>query len=380
MKLLKFNNNSIMMLVTANAIVKSPVASGSAKDITVDDNNDFAQNDFVLSGEIGKAQSELFKVNAAITAGTVIQADALTFPHNIGTPLYKIPYDKVKFYHAATLAGAKTLIGSAVDIDADNEYTVQVDSTNISGYLFFTLYNSVTDTESGYSAGYTYDDLPYGSRIKIREFVTSPHNWNRPLDDDTFNALCDFAESEIFTIKRWRFREKTATFNTVADQQSYTKLAAGAEDLGQLLYATYDGNPVWPVNLRTHKRFNWNNLQTGTPRIVCEFEGSLMFTPIPSEVKAVVLYHYCNSVGFSNETTESSVKLPQAIAFRILQDLWATADMKKSQYFERRYLQVIAAMKLDDIKQVSKFPALSDVAMDDPDRILDQAENPNRIS
>lgn len=378
MKILKFNNISLLMVATAFAIVKNPVVAGSAKDITVDDNNDIIQNDFIFAGEIAKAKSEIFKVNAAVTPGTVIQADSLTFPHNVGTPLYKIPYDQVRFYRATTIGGTKTLLDT-LDIDADNEFTIYVDLVNSSGYCFFTLYNSVTTDETAFSAGFNYASAPYGSRIKIREFVKSPHNWNKPLDEDTFNALCDFAESEIFAIKRWRFREKLVSFNSVANQQSYTKTEAGATDLGQLVYATYDGNPVFPVSLKTHKRLNWNNVQVGTPRTVVEFDGNLLFTPTPPEIKVIELYHYRNSVGFSDETTESEVKLPQAIGFRVLQDLWATADMKKSQYFEHRYLQTIAAMKLDDIKQVSKFPALSDVGLDD-DNSLDQIEHPNRIS
>jgi len=378
MKLLKFANNALMLVISESAIMKAAVTAGSNKAITVDDNNNLADNDFIFFGEPAMAKSEIAQINAAVVAGTAFQVDSLSFPHAIGTPVYKIPYNQVKFYHADTIGGDKTLIGSAVDIDADSEYTTVVDNTNSTGYLFFQLFNSETSAYSDYSAGYSYDTIPYGSRIKIREFVTSPHNWNKPLDEDTFNALCDFAESEIFAIKRWRFREKITTFSSIASQQSYTKTAAGATDLGQLVYATYDGNPVYPVSLRVHKRLNWNSLQEGTPRTVLEFEDSLLFTPIPSEVKTIELYHYRNSVGFSNETIETEVKLPQAIGFRVLQDLWATADTKKSQYFERRYMQTISAMKLDDNKQVSKFPALSDVGYDD--KGFDQVEHPNRIT
>jgi len=379
MKLLQFNNQALMMLVTENAIIKSPITSGSNKSITLDDNNGLADNDYLLVGEVGKAKSEIAQINASVTPGTAAQVASLVFPHNAGTPIYKIPYNQVKFYHADTIGGTKTLIDTLA-IDADSEYTVLVDTDNSTGYLFFTLYNSETTDESDYSGGFNYVSTPYGSRIKIREFVTSPHNWNKPLDEDTFRSLCDFAESEIFALKRWRFREKVVSFNSVASQQAYTKTAAGATDLGQLVYATYDGDPVFPVSLRVHKRLNWNSTQEGTPRTVCEFENELLFTPIPSEIKEIELFYYRNSSGFANETTESEIKLPQAIAFRILQDLWATSDQRKSKYFESRYLQTIAAMKLDDVKQVSKFPALSDLKYDDPDSVFDQIEHPNRIS
>lgn len=378
MKILSLKNSSILDLVTTEAILKVPVAAGSSVVMTLDDNTGLTNGDYVLIGEIGKGKTEIGVINAAVTRGVTIQITTLVFPHNAGTPVRKIPYNQVKFYRATTLTGEKTLLGSAVAIDVEKEFTSYEDSTNSTGYGFFTFYNSTTTAESGYSAGFDYAELSANSREKIREFVTSPHNWNKKLDEATFTALCDFAEAEIFSIKRWRFREKTVSFSSVASQQAYTLSEAGATDLGQLMYATYDGDPVYPVSLRVHKRLNWNSIQEGTPRTVCEFDGSLYFTPIPPEVKTIILYYYKNSVGFANETSETEIKLPQAISFRILQDLWATSDMKKSQYFERRYLQTISAMKIDDLKQVSKFPALSDVGYDD--KGIDQVEFPNRIT
>lgn len=380
MKILSVKNESILDLVTVNAILKIPVAAGSSVSMTLDDNTGLSDNDYILVGEIGKGKTEIAQIGATVTRGVTIVVDTLVFSHNAGTPIRKIPYNQVKFYRAATLAGEKSALGSAVAIDVEKEFTSYEDSTNTTGYGFFTFYNSTTAAESGYSAGFDYAELSAGTREKIREFVTSPHNWNKKLDEATFTALCDFAESEIFAIKRWRFREKTVSFSSVASQQAYTLSEAGATDLGQLMYATYDGDPVFPVSLRVHKRLNWNSIQEGTPRTVCEFDGSLYFTPIPPEVKTIVLYYYKNSIGFTNETTETEIKLPQAVAFRILQDLWATADMKKSQYFERRYMQTISAMKLDDMKQVSKFPALSDLGYDDPNSAFDQVEHPNRIT
>jgi len=363
MKLLQFSNQSLMLLATEAAILKSASAAGSAVNLTIDDNSDIAQNDYMFFGEVGKPKSEIFKVNAAVTAGTVIQADTLVFSHGVGTPLYRVPYNQVKFYRAETLGGDKSLLAT-VSIDADNEFTTHIDTTNTTGYLFFTLYNSTTAAESDYSAGFSYASISYGSRIKIREFVTSPHNWAKPLDDTLFDTLCDAAEAEIFAIKRWRFREATATFNSVASQQAYTLAEAGATDLGQIIYATYDGNPVMPIDIKSHKNLNWNVLTTGTPQTVWEWNGSLYFTPIPSAVESIVINYYKNSSGFTDETSETEVQLPIAIAFRVLQDLWATSDKEKSRYFESRYLQTISAMKINDLKQVSHFPALTDSGLD----------------
>ncbi len=357
MKLLQFNNKSLLLLATEVGLIKTPVSAGTNVSVTIDDNSDLAQNDYVLVGVLGKPKSEIAKISAAVTPGTTIVLDTLVFPHNAGTPITKIPYNQLKIYRAETLAGEKTLLTTA-EIDADNEYTTYADTINSTGFAFFTLYNSTTATESGYSAGFDYAEVKAGTKIKIRTLVEN--FYKRPYDETTFGMLCDLAESEIFAMRRWRFREASGTFNTVANQQSYTAAQTGISDLGQMVYATYGGNPIVPVDIKKHKLVNWQPVAVGTPRIIWEWDGVLYISPTPTEIKTVVVDYYKNSSGFTDETAESEVQLPQAIAFRVLQDLWATADPRKSSYFEKRYLQVIAAMKLNDIKQMTKFQALTD--------------------
>jgi len=370
------------MLITDTALLKAPNTIGSSVSLILDDNANFENGDYILVGEVGKAKSEIAQINTAVTLGTTIVVDTLTYAHPIGTMVYKIPYNQVKFYYSATLTGTKTLLsGGTVNIDAQNEYTTFTDTVNSSGYLFFTLYNSTTTLETGYSAGFNYGSIQYGSRIKIREFVTSKHNWSKELDDTTFNTLCDFAESEIFSIRRWRFREKTVTFDTVVNQQSYAKTSVGLSDMGQMIFCTYTNSgglhqPVVPVTIKEYEYINRNQIVSGNPRHIWEWDDSIYLTPIPSEIATVSVRYYRNSIGFSDETSESEVKLPQAISYRILQDLWAMVDINKSQYFERRYLQTISAMKLDDIKQVGKMQTLSDNRIDRLDT-NNQIDNPH---
>lgn len=358
MKILEFSNQSLMLMATQSALLKNNAIAGSVNNITVDDNNGFAQNDFVLLGEIGQAKSEIFKVNAAVATGTGIQADSLTFPHSVGTPLYNIPYNQVKFYHSDTLTGTKTFL-AIVDIQADKETTIYKDATNSTGYAFFTLYNSETSVESGYSAGFSYGNISYGSRIKIREFVKE--FFQKPLSETQFTMLCDSIEAEIFAIKKWKFREKIFTFNSVADQQKYSLLTIGATDIGQLVYATYDGHPVSTIDIKQHKILNWQSTNSsGIPVAVCEIDRELYFTPKPNAIASIELIYYKNSSGFADETTESEVQLPMAIAYRILQDLWAPFDQKKSAYYRTRFLETIDVMERNDKKQVSKFPTLTE--------------------
>lgn len=373
MKILQFDNSSLLSYVTEVALLRSPSVAGSNITLTLDDNSDLVNLDFLLIGELGNPRSEIVQINNAVTHGTTIRVATLVFPHNVGTKIYKIPYNQVKFYRALTLTGTKTLLGTAIEIDADSDYTTYLDNTYSTGYFFITLYNSQTAVESDYSEGYSYADPSSKSRGYIREFVLG--FWKKDLDDEQFERLYDLAETELFSIKRWKFREKLISFNTVVGQQAYDLDTIGAEDLGELIFCTYDGNPVNPVRIKNHQALNWRTSTSGMPSSIWQFERNLYFTPIPPEIKAVQLYYYKDSIGASGDSSETSVAISQALGFRILQDLWSVEDMGKSQYFERRYLQVVQAMKLNDKKQMSILPTLTRSEMT-KNNINSQIENP----
>lgn len=374
-KLLEFDNKSLMSDAEEVAHIRVPVAAGATVTIKLDNNEGLAQNDYILIGEIGGTQSEVAKISAAVVAGTDIVVTTLVFPHNAGVKVYLLKYNQVKFYRAATLAGTKTLLtGGTVAIDADDEFTSFSDSANTTGYAFFTLYNSTTAVESGFSGGYPYTLLKMSSRAKIRQMFQG--FYKRPYDASLFDILCDAIEAEIYAIRMWRFREKRVVFNTVASQQAYTLAEAGAEDLGQLIYATYDGDPLSVIRIKNHKLLNWVTIVAQTPRAIWEWQGSLNMTPIPDGIKVVELYYYKNSSGFTDDTTETGVQLPLAVAARLAQHFWTGEDDNKAKAYENIFLQTISAMKLNDKKQVSSFPSLTDnrnVNMS----VLNQINNPS---
>jgi hypothetical protein len=357
MKILKFDNLSAIVDAPEVAQIRYPVAAGATVTIKLDNNNGLAQNDYLLIGEIGGTQSEIAQISAAVVAGTDIVVSSLKFPHNAGVKVYLLKYNQVKFYHTDTLTGSKTIITTAA-IDVDNLFTEYRDGTNSTGYLFFTLYNSTTADESGYSGAYPYSLLKNSSRANIRAIFKGLYQ--RTYDESLFELLCDAVEAEIYAIRRWRFREKRVVFNSAASQQSYTLAEAGAEDLGQLIYATYDGDPLEVIRMKTHKRLNWSTIVTTIPRAIWEWEGSLYMTPTPDGIKVIELYYYKNSSGFTDDTTETGVQLPLAIAARLAQHFWTGEDDKKASSYEKLFLQTISAMKMNDIKQVSVFPSLTD--------------------
>lgn len=362
MKILQFDNRSIFADIAEEvATLRVPSAAGSSVSLTIDNNSGLANADYVLIEDVSTSRAEIAKINAAVTAGTIIQVDTLKFPHNVGVKVYKIGYNQIKFFHSATVAGIKTLLGSATDLDVDDEFTEYVDSVNGAGYAFFALYNSTTTAQSEYSSPYPYSLLTLASKSKIRDFVKK--FYKKSIDDETFDMLIPVAEDEIFSIAPWRFREETATFNSVADQADYHFADNGITDFGTLAYITYNGDPVEVVTFKENEILNWGTLISSYARVAHIWSEILTLTPAPSEIAEIKVKYWKNAPGFAEETTDTAVSMPQVIAFSILQDLWAMDDMKKSQYWENRKLQTIALIKKRDEKQTVRFAPLTNSGM-----------------
>lgn len=362
MKILQFDNRSIFADIAEEvATLRVPSAAGSSVSLTIDNNSGLANADYVLIEDVSTSRAEIAKINAAVTAGTIIQVDTLKFPHNVGVKIYKIGYNQIKFFHSDTVAGIKTLLGSATDLDVDDEFTEYVDSVNGAGYAFFALYNSTTTAQSEYSSPYPYSLLALSSKSKIRDFVKK--FYKKPIDDETFDMLIPVAEDEIFSIAPWRFREETATFNSVADQADYPFADNGITDFGTLAYITYNGDPVEVVTFKENEILNWGTLISSYARVAHIWSEILTLTPAPSEIAEIKVKYWKNAPGFAEETTDTAVSMPQVIAFSILQDLWAMDDMKKSQYWENRKLQTVALIKKRDEKQTVRFAPLTNSGM-----------------
>jgi len=376
-KILQFDNRTIFAdIATEVAVLRSPANAGSNITLTLDNNSELSNNAYVLMEDVATGRAEIAQINQAVTPGTDVRVATLKFPHNAGVKIYLLKYNKIQFFHAATVAGAKSQLDSDTDIDVDDDFTEYVDSANTTGYAFFRLKNSTTADVSDYSSAYPYSLLKLTSKSKIREFVKKFYKGE--LDNETFDYLCDTAEQEIFLIYPWRFREAVFSFNTVLDQAVYSFEELGLTDFQQLAGATYDDEPIEYVTFKENLVLNWGSaLSPRGVSVMNIWNNEITITPAPPENDLVVtLYYWKNSAGFSEETTDTAVTLPQAIAYAILQDLWAMEDTKKSQFWEGRKMQMIGLLKKSNVKQSQRFAALtsSSLAKRYPN---DQIENPS---
>lgn len=137
-------------------------ASGSST-VTTESIADFAIGNRGILGILGEERSEVVRVHISTApSGSTITLNANTgYRHEIGTPLYFVDYDSVEFSHAATAAGAKTVLTTKTLVP-DQMDTLYDDFANSTGFGFYRFYvqstisalTSVTTTATATSAGH----------------------------------------------------------------------------------------------------------------------------------------------------------------------------------------------------------------------------------
>ena len=121
--------------------------------IGVKNNNRFATNDRIMIGEMGNEATEIVTVSAADADGMTLTIGATVFAHSANDPVYKLPFDQVKYYRS-TDGGSNYSILSTQNLDVDNAdlTTKYDDTTGLTSYLYkFTFYHSISTVESAFS-------------------------------------------------------------------------------------------------------------------------------------------------------------------------------------------------------------------------------------
>ena len=155
--------------------------------ISVDNNQGFAANDYVILGTIGAETTELIKIDSVASDDKSITLSVATkHEHLNDAPIRKVRYNQRKFYRSTTKTGTFTHLlseGSPVNIEVDNpEGTEFEDASGASTSWYKTTYfNSQSDDESSLTdvtAVQAGDAEHYTSIFKIKEeagFKNNPH-------------------------------------------------------------------------------------------------------------------------------------------------------------------------------------------------------------
>ena len=139
-------------------------ASAGATSCTVDNNDDFATNDYVVFGEKGEELTEIVILTGTTDNDQLDHSGGTIFAHNARTPVREIKYNQVKVYSASSKTGSYSLL-TTLDLTPDEEVTTYDDTTGTSNTWYkVKYYNETTDTLSSFSApvqgtGYTEKSL-----------------------------------------------------------------------------------------------------------------------------------------------------------------------------------------------------------------------------
>lgn len=202
----------------------SSLAGVDATTIELKNNDRFEVGNKILVGEMGGEQSEIRTVSAIGDDGQGVTIDALDFDHAADTPVYRLDYDKIRFYRRTTVDAAPVLM-TTVDIDVDNaeKVTRWDDTSSATTYYYQTsFYDSVSDEETELSdpiqaTGYAKETAGSIIDAVIRRVRDTGYT---VLGFDEYLDIMNEVGNDILSqsAKPYRFLRRTVDLDTVAGQ------------------------------------------------------------------------------------------------------------------------------------------------------------------
>ena len=204
--------------------------AGTALTVQGVDANAWADDDYIIIGEIGSNTAEILRISATTSDGTsltvtqtakgVADSGGARYAHSIDEPVYRIDYNKVEFSRATTTTGTKTVLATN-EIQPDDLFTRYEDSTNTTGYGFVRFNNGSSYSEYSSPIPYTgYTKKSLGRMIKmIRRHLDEP-DFRQLLDDDIIEELNE-KQRDVAHERLWPFYEDIFSASTVAYQRQY---------------------------------------------------------------------------------------------------------------------------------------------------------------
>jgi len=263
--------------------------AASATTITVRavDSNAWANNDWIIVGEIGTKTAEILQINGAVSDGTSLTIDnagsgGTRFAHSVDEPVYRIDYNQIEFSRATTkIAGTGTVLATN-EVQPDDIYTRYEDTTNSTGYGFVRFKESDSSAYSSYSdaipyTGYTKKSL--GRMIKGVRRRLGEESFKYVTDEDIIEEINE-KQRDIAHERLWPFYEDTFSASRVAYQREY-----GIDDdvvVGKAHTITVESEPIANVDAGVFDQLFWDVSTVGEPTHCSIWNNKLRFYPVPS--------------------------------------------------------------------------------------------------
>jgi hypothetical protein len=325
----------------------------------------WADNDYMLVGEFGEEGSEIMQVNGAVTSATSVTVDrsgqsgGMRLAHPIGTPIYRLDYNRVEFNRSATDDTSGVSVLTTIRVQPDDLYTRYEDTSNTSGYGFVRFNNETTGAFSSYSDGINYEVTGNSSsrdprtlwsmRKKVRDHLDEPSD-NKLEDVDIDEALNDAQRDLAHVDILWSFYEGERSFSSVANQFAYT-IPATVQKVHTI---SFDTQPLVMV-----PRSRWDVLHFDTDQTTADpthfnvWNGEVKVWPRPaSAATSTALNGAISSTTATTITVDSTSGFNRGDYYRFIIDsevIWATASTSTTFTGCRRGMEgTTAATHSDD--------------------------------
>lgn len=250
--------------------------------ITVKNNAGYSNTDpqdNLLFEGFGNEIAEIKRINGAITAGTSLTVQALTYAHGVGTSIYKILFDQFEVRGGTTAAIAGSTNGTIVQFNGSNttpinlggSYTDFVVTGTTYAYYGVRFYNSLATTTyySSFSDGIPATDFTVNSVGFIRR--NAFENTGESIDGELFSDL--WVYDQIYTIEQdvtkelafWSWlQEFEADMGNIATGDRSMSLPSDIED-NKTTKSIYGIRIGTGVNLEPITKREYEELMDGVP-------------------------------------------------------------------------------------------------------------------
>ena len=259
--------------------------AGTTLTVQAVDANAWADDDFIIVGEIGSKTAELLQINGAVTDGTSLTIDqsgssGARYVHSVDEPVYRIDYNQIEFSRATTATGTKTVRTSA-EIQPDDLFTRYEDSTFSTGFGFVRFKRGSNYSEFSAPIPYTgYTPKSLGRIIKmIRRHLDEP-DFRQISDEDIIEEVNE-KQRDVAHERLWPFYEDTFSDSTVAYQNRYD-IDDDVTD-GQVHTVVVRATPMAKIDEARRNMLQWDTATTGDPTHYGIWKNKIGLWPNPSD-------------------------------------------------------------------------------------------------
>ena len=257
------------------------------------DANAWADDDYIIVGEIGTKTAEILRIAATTSDGTsltvtqtakgVADSDGARYAHSVDEPVYRIDYNQIEFSYSATATGTKTVLSATEEIQPDDLFTryEDADSDHATYYGFVRFRNGSTYSEYSDAIPYTgYTAQSLGRMIKmVRRHLDEPDFRQLP-DEDIIEELNE-KQRDIAHERLWPFYEDIFSDSTIANTRQYDINTHIAD--AKIHAITVRSEPLAKIDKTRDDMLHWDTARTGEPTHMGIWDNDIILWPTPPD-------------------------------------------------------------------------------------------------